>query len=165
MTSDVKQAEAQPPRRKTSTARAVTTGLLLLPVVAVLFPTCMVLASGMAPTLVAYLVDRTRAKSQAVTVGLMNFCGTLPGIVELWQHGQAYAVAGRIAMDPFFWAVAYGAAGVGWLVFMSLPPILVSFYGAVTDRRVSTLRKRQSALVEAWGEEVGGRPSGDAAGS
>jgi hypothetical protein len=154
MASQAKQAGAGSRRRKVGTGRVLITGFLLLPVVAVLFPTCMVLASGMVPTVVAFLVDRSRAKFLTLTVGMMNFCGTLPGVVDLWQHWQSYDMAGRIATDPFFWALAYAAAGVGWLIFLSLPPILASFYSVVTDRRIATLRKRQSALVDAWGEEV-----------
>jgi hypothetical protein len=154
MASQARQAGTGSRRRKAGAGRVLITGILLLPVIAVLFPTCMVLASGMVPTVVAYLVDRSRAKFLTLTVGMMNFCGTLPGIVELWQHWQSYDVAGRIATDPFFWAFAYTAAGVGWLIFLSLPPILGSFYSVVTDRRVAGLRKRQSALVDAWGEEV-----------
>lgn len=154
MASQTKQAEERPAGRKTSMARTLTSAFLLLPVIAVLFPTCMVLASGMVPTLVAFVVDRTPGKPLVTAVGLMNVCGTMPGLVELWQDGQAYAAAARIATDPFFWAAAYGAAGVGWLIFLSLPPILTSFYGAVTGRRIAALRKRQAALVATWGEDV-----------
>ena len=154
MASQANEAGKGSRPRKAGMGRVLVTGFLLLPVIAVLFPTCMVLASGMAPTVVAFLVDRSRNKFLTLTVGMMNFCGTLPGVVDLWQHWQSYDMAVRIATDPFFWALAYAAAGVGWLIYLSLPPVLDTFYSVVTDRRIAALRKRQAALVDTWGEEV-----------
>jgi hypothetical protein len=144
--------------------RLIVTGVLMLPVVAILMPSCIVLAIDMAPTIVAYVVDRTREKYLAITVGLLNLCGALPAEVALWQRGQSYAAAMDIASDAFFWLMAYGAAAVGWVIYLMLPPMLRHYYGTTTQARLLSHRRKQQTLVETWGEEVAGeiteKPSG-----
>ncbi|MHA1152295.1 MAG: hypothetical protein ACTSQ7_06445 [Alphaproteobacteria bacterium] len=138
------------------TGKLVMTGLLMLPVVAVLLPSCIVLTVNMVPTIVAYVVDRSREKYLAITVGLLNICGTLPALVGLWQRGQSYDAALDIAGNPFHWLMAYGAAGIGWLVYLGLPPILRNYYGITSQARLLNHQRKQKILVEAWGEEVRG---------
>ncbi len=130
------------------------TGILLLPVVVVLFPTCVVLLAGMAPSIVAYVVDRTGGKFLAVTVALLNFCGILPGLTRLWQEGQALNVGMRIAADPLHWLVSYGAAAGGWLIYLSVPPILFVYYSSISTNRINVFRRKQAQLIETWGSEV-----------
>ncbi|MFQ5466897.1 MAG: hypothetical protein ACE5DS_02070 [Kiloniellaceae bacterium] len=130
------------------------TALLLLPVAVVLLPTSVVLLIGMVPTAVAYMVDRSRAHHQAITVGVLNFCGTLPGIADLWERGQTYGAALRISTDALYWLTAYGAAAVGWGIYLVMPPILAAYFAMTTSRRVVVLRRRQEKLVEEWGEDI-----------
>jgi hypothetical protein len=111
---------------------------------------------------VAYIVDRTSEKYLTITVGLLNFCGAMPSLVRLWSDGQAYSAAFRIAGDPFTMVIAYGAAAVGWAIYLALPLILEHYYAATTESRLRTLRGRQDRLVEAWGDEIAGQPTEDA---
>ncbi len=134
--------------------RGIMTAILMLPVVAVLFPTCTVLASGMVPSAVAYVVDRSRTKYLTITVALMNFSGTLPGLGDLWQQGHSLAAATAIASDPFHWLSSYGAASIGWLIFLTVPPVLKAFYVRTTMNRIDSLRRKQAALVETWGDDI-----------
>ena len=138
------------------TGKLVVTGLLMLPVLAVLLPSCIVLAVNMAPTIVAYVVDKSREKYLAITVGLLNTCGTLPALAELWQQGQSYDAALDISSNPFHWLMAYGAAAIGWTVYLALPPILGNYYGITSQARLLGHQRKQQVLVEAWGEEVRG---------
>ncbi len=144
--------------------KLIVTGVLMLPVIALLMPSCIVLEINISPSFVAYAIDRTREKYLAITVGLLNFCGTLPAEVALWQRGQTYNAAMDIASDAFFWLVAYGAAALGWAIYLMIPPILGHYYGITSQARLQTHRRRQQALIEAWGEEVTGeiteKPSG-----
>ena len=136
--------------------KRVMTGLLMLPVVAVLLPSCIVLAVNMVPTFVAYMVDRSHEKYLAITVGLLNACGALPALAELWMQGQSYDAALDISSNPFHWLVAYGAAAIGWVVYLGLPPILGHYYGITSQARLLNHRRKQEVLVGAWGEEVRG---------
>ncbi len=160
MAHRAEQAQTGKPKRSGGgSGRFIVTGTLMLPVIAVLLPSCIVLAITMAPTIVAYLADRTREKYLAITVGLLNLCGTLPAETELWTHGQSYAAAFEIASDPFFWLMAYGAAAVGWTVYLMLPPILAHYYAITSNARVQSHRRKQRALIDAWGDEVAGSVS------
>ena len=138
------------------TGKLIVTGLFMLPVIAVLLPSCIVLVVNMVPTIVAYVVDRSHEKYLAITVGLLNICGTLPSLVKLWQNGQSYGAALSISSDPFHWLMAYGAAAIGWTVYLGLPPILEHYYGITSQARLLNHQRKQQVLVEAWGEEVRG---------
>src|SRR3990172_11325009 len=116
-------------------ARTIVTALLMLPVLAILMPSCIVLGIGMAPTVVACLVDRTHEKYLTITVGLLNVCGALPGLVTLWSRGQTYDNAMRIAADPFSLLMAYGAAGVGWSIYLALPLVFGHYYALTSESR------------------------------
>ncbi len=152
------QQEQQAKGKGKLSGRTIGTGVLLLPVIAVLMPSIILLGIGMAPTIVAYIVDRTSEKYQSITVGLLNVCGTLPALVRLWSDGQSYSSALQIAGDPFTMLVAYGAAGVGWAIYLAMPVILGHYYTTSTESRLHTLRARQNTLTEAWGDEIAGEP-------
>lgn len=136
------------------TGKLVMTGLLMLPVVAVLLPSCIVLAVNMVPTFIAYVVDKSHEKYLAVTVGLLNACGTVPALAMLWLQGQSYDAALDVSSNPIHWLMAYGAAAIGWVVYLGLPPVLGHYYGITSQARLLNHRRKQEVLVEAWGEEV-----------
>jgi len=148
-----KMAGAKTQGRGGSGRTMLTVGLMI-PVIIVLLPSCVVLLINMAPTAVAWMVDRARQRYLAITVGLLNFSGSLPAEFELWRHGQSYAAAFDIATNPYYWLIAYGAAATGWMVYLPLLVVLRGHYGMTTVRRLQALKKRQGQLVEAWGEEV-----------
>ncbi len=157
------QQRTEPKAKGKLSGRMIGTGLLLLPVIAVLMPSIIVLGVGMAPAMVAYFVDRTGEKYLSITVGLLNVCGILPALVRLWTEGQNYSSAFRIAGDPFTMLVAYGAASVGWSIYLVMPVILGHYYTVTTETRLKALHSRQSVLVEAWGDDIAGDlpPSSD----
>ncbi len=138
------------------TGKLVMTGLLMLPVVAVLLPSCIVLTVNMVPSIVAYVVDKSREKYLAITVALLNICGTLPALADLWQQGQSYAAAVDVSGNPFHWLMAYGAAAIGWTIYLGLPPILRHYYNITSQARLLNHQHKQQVLVEVWGEEVRG---------
>lgn len=130
--------------------------VILAPLIAVLMPTCMLLSLGMIPTAIVYLKDKTREKSFSITVGLTNLCGVLPMLGELWSRGQAMQVATETVSDPLFWMLSFGAAAIGWLIFMGMPPLIAAYYTMASDARIDKVLLRQRALMEMWGEEVAG---------
>ncbi len=138
------------------TGKLVMTGLFMLPVIAVLLPSCIVLTVNMVPTFVAYVVDKSHEKYLAITVGLLNACGTVPALAKLWMQGQSYDAALDISGNPFHWLMAYGAAAIGWVVYLGLPPLLGHYYGITSQARLLNHRRKQEVLVGAWGEEVRG---------
>ena len=131
-------------------------GLLSLPLAALVLPSLMILVIGMVPTFVAFIADRTRERYLTITVGLPNACGCLPALVSLWAMGQSFSNAQIVLTDPFGWAVAFGAAGLGWLVYLSAPPVAAVYYASSARMREQTLKRLQKSLIETWGEEVAG---------
>ena len=149
-------AAARAGGRSKLSGRVIGTAVILLPAIAVLMPSCILLGLSMAPTIVAYVVDRTREKYLAITVGLLNICGALPGLARLWSEGQTYDVALRVASHPYTMFMAYGAAAIGWAIHLILPLFLAHYYATTTATRLRALQKRQDALIEIWGEEIAG---------
>lgn len=119
-----------------------------------LLPTTIVLAAGMLPTLVAWIVDRDDEKYAPITVGVMNLCGVLPGLLELWTSGHRIGTATDLIMDPYVLLWAFGAASVGWAIHMGIPPIVGMWHGWRTKNRIAELEDRQRQLVEEWGREI-----------
>ena len=131
---------------------------VLLPVAGLFLPTLTVLALAMLPTLGAYVAERSRENHLVVTVGLMNFCGSLPAVVKLWSGGQSFAAIGPVLHDVFGWLVAYSAAGIGWLIYLLMPPVVASYCRVASQTHVQLLKHDQRKLVEVWGEAVAQPP-------
>lgn len=141
------------PRRPGLWAKMVAL-VILFPFAAVLLPTTLVFFMMMAPTWVAYITDRSRDKHLALTVGMLNFAGTLPAIIELWSRGQSHQMAMLLVGDVYVWAVAYGAAVAGWGIFGVMPSVVGGFYRMTTESRIKGLVKQQKALIAEWGHAV-----------
>lgn len=141
-------------RRPMGLWRKLLLSMLLLPFAALFLPTLVVLLLGLLPTLGAYVADRGREKHLAVTVGLLNICGCLPALFDLWATGQSYNAMSMAIQDVYNWLVAYGAAGCGWLIYLSMPPFVHTYYKVASEARIQMLRRAQRKLIELWGEEV-----------
>src|SRR5512138_639351 len=140
--------------RGTKTWMKVLALVMLFPFAAVLLPTTLLFFVMMAPTWVAYVTDRSKDKSLAVTVGMLNFAGTLPAIIDLWTRGQSHQTAMLLIGDVFVWVAAYGAAFAGWGIFGAMPTLVGSFYRMTTESRIKGLVKQQKALIAQWGQAV-----------
>lgn len=128
--------------------------VVLLPFAALFLPTLAVLALGLLPTLGAYVADRAREKHLAVTVGLLNLCGCVQALIDLWSVGQSFNAMSATMHNVYNWLIAYGAAGCGWLIFLSMPPLVRAYYNVASETRIQVLRREQRKLVELWGEEI-----------
>ena len=131
--------------------------LMFLALAAGLFlPTSIVLATAMVPTIVALLIDQDPEKYAAITVGPLNFCGALPTAITLWSGSNSVQEALRLLSEPVNWLMMYGAAGVGWMLFYTIPPVVSSIVVRGHEAEVARLTEHQAKLVEEWGPEVAG---------
>ena len=159
------QARAQGAGKKPTTRKKSSAGtlaifiVLMVPALALFMPTTLVFLIGMAPTLVAFIADRDPQKYAAVTVGPLNFCGVLPAEMELWREGHTMDMALQIIAEPFNWLLMYGLAGLGWLIFFSIPPVVAVVVAHRHQMEVQRLKDRQTTLVEEWGDGVAASPS------
>ncbi len=123
---------------------------------AVFLPSTVLLAIGMMPTLAAALVDRSRRKTKAVTVGAMNLAGCTPFLLELWYKGHSFEESAQIISQPTAIIVMYAAAAVGYLIDWALGGIVASVLYQRGNSRKKSIVQRQKDLVERWGREVTG---------
>jgi hypothetical protein len=154
-------AKKKPPKRipqaggRPSKARITLTLLLLGPPVLFFFlPTWVFLLLAMLPSVVAFIVDRTPYRYAWVSVAGLNFAGVAPYLMKLWFEAHSLSNALHILSNPFDLIVMYGAAGLGWVLHMSLPPVVGAWLDVTSQRRLSHLRAIQRKLLTEWGEEV-----------
>ena len=124
---------------------------LLLPWI---LPSIIVIVVGMVPTLIALVVDRSPNKYAAANIAPLNFAGVLPYLVKLWAKSQNLENALNIIVDVFALIVMFGAAGFGWMIYMTVPAFVASIFMVISQQRVTQLRETQRKIVEEWGDSV-----------
>ena len=120
---------------------------------AIALPTMIILFFGMLPTMVAFIIDRTKGKSATFTVCGINAIGTFPYIMSLWTEENTIDAAMNM-LDVFTLLIMYSSAAFGWMLFMTAPPIISSFVEVMQQRRIATLRAQQKTLIDEWGPSV-----------
>jgi len=127
--------------------------IALLLLVAAL-PTVMLFIFGMLPGIVAMIIDRTEERSASFCVGGMNFCGVFPYLLKLWLEDNSLGQSIHLLTDVFVLAVMYGGACMGWMLYLSLPPVIASFIQVMSERRLEQLRSAQKKILAEWGDEI-----------
>lgn len=117
-------------------------------------PTAIVLAVGMLPTLVSFIVDMTPGRYACRCVAGLNVAGVAPFIDKLWGGHNDLAGAMNIIGDTLAWLAFYGSAGFGWVLFMSLPGVVATGRTLNARRIVHSLRAKQEEISEEWGLSV-----------
>ena len=77
-----------------------------------------------------------------------------PFIIRLWSDDHSIVAATNTISDLFVLLVMYSAASFGWLIFLTVPPVVSTFLDVLAQRRINTLRGKQQNTVEEWGPEV-----------
>ena len=113
----------------------------------------LIFALGMLPSLVAFFIDRTDHKYAVYCVSGLNFCGTLPFLLKLTAD-HSLSAAMEIMGDVFTIAIIFAAAGFGWMLFLSIPPVITAFLTVITEARVKSLKTIQQRIVDEWGGSV-----------
>ncbi len=149
------------PRKKSGKGNVMTFLFLVLPAALVVLPTTMIFGVGLIPTMVALATDRDPEKSAAITVGSMNICGCLPYAIDLWKTGHNVAAAMAKLADPLTWLAMYGAAGAGWLLYFTIPPLVASAEVARAEKRIDALKKKRVSLIQEWGPDVSNENDGE----
>ncbi|MDG4721068.1 MULTISPECIES: hypothetical protein [Thalassospira] len=144
---------------KSSKGRSAFSGLSVVASAVLLFivalPTFVTLVVGLLPSMVAFIFDRSPGRTMARCVFGMNFSGVAPYILELWQvPSQTVGGATQQIFQPMALSIMYGAAGLGWLLYLAMPPIVANVLNLSAQRRVGELRKKQRALIKTWGDSL-----------
>jgi len=154
-----KPGAAKPRRGKNSGSAVITLTVIAITVLALTaLPLCILLVTGLLPTGVAVLVDRHRRRYLARTVGAMNLAGVIPGALRMWEAGLTFTSLQQIVGSPYSWLIMYGAAGMGWVLYFCVPPVVAMVIEVRDDETKRRLENRSKLLIEEWGEEVTGKP-------
>ena len=127
---------------------------LLVAAVPFSLPTVMLLGVGMAPTLGAYVSEKGPNKYEFLCVGGLNFAGVIPYLFGLWFGVDTIDEATRILTESAMLMWAWMAAGIGWILYRAMPPMVASYIAMTTQRRINGLRAAQRKLTEDWGTDV-----------
>lgn len=122
----------------------------------IFYPTTLVLMVGMMPTLVAFIVDRTRRKSKVIAVGAMNLAGCSPFILKLWMENNSIENAWSIVSDPRSIVVIYTLAVVGYMLEWALTGTIATILYQRGFARREEIDRRQIHLIDRWGQDVAG---------
>ena len=114
-------------------------------------PTTIVVTVSLIPSLVALVVDESRQRYLFRSVVGMNLAALWPFLERLWVHGNDVRTAMQIVSDVYTWAAIYGAAGLGWMMFLGLPSVVESAKKFVAARKIQKLTQAQETLIEEWG--------------
>ena len=118
-------------------------------------PLCVVLAAGMLPTGVAFMVDR-HPRYLTWTVGASNLAGMMWPVAALLRTDPVLGGALHMLGDPRNWLVMYGGAAIGWGLNEAMPVlarVILEFRASEAERK---LRRRAAEIAEEWGEEARG---------
>lgn len=115
-----------------------------------------ILAIGMIPTLVAAIVDKSEGKMRALTIGVLNFAGCTPFMIEVFKAGNNIETAINYIVKPETIIVMYFAAGMGYVIDWAMTGIVSSLTIQKTKKRLKEIEKIKKELIERWGLEVTG---------
>lgn len=144
------------PTKKGFGASAIIIAMLGAIGAVAMLPSTIILLLGMIPTAVAYTVDSSRERALGRVVMCMNFAGTLPCLLKLWQQGHTVANALDIMTQPIMMALILIPTAFGWMIYSYVPYLVVGIVRRKAEARIRTLTKFQDDLVEQWGPGVAG---------
>lgn len=110
-----------------------------------------VVAVGMVPAMVAFLIDRNPHKYFGICVAGLNFAGVLPFLGELMSKHGGFHAALTIVTSVYSWLVMYAAAGVGWVLYLSLPALIAGFLAMRDKKRIADMMATREGLAKEWG--------------
>ncbi len=126
----------------------------LLVVAIVFLPSTVLIGTCLIPSFVAVIIDRQPQKTLWLTVGAMNLAGTIPAWMNLWQAGHQMDQALAMVSNPQTLVMAYGGAGIGWVLHYNITPIVAGGLARRSAKRLKDIEKRQKELVRKWGQDV-----------
>lgn len=123
---------------------------------ALFLPTTVMLVVGMMPTLVMLVVDRTKERLRALTVGSMNLAGCMPFVMELWQREHTIHMALSYLTQPRTIVVMYFAAAIGYMIEWMVSGLVAGVAAQKAQSRIAAIEKKHIEMEHRWGAEVNG---------
>lgn len=118
--------------------------------------TVSLVACGLLPSLVLFVLDRSEGQNTAWTVGSLNMAGVVPFLPALLSREAHALPAANLLGDTTALIVMYAAAAVGWLLIALLPSLFAFLELEEIRQQRESLRRVQARLEQEWGPEVRG---------
>lgn len=106
------------------------------------------------PTLAALLTDISQNYSLSFCVGICNFASSLPCFRVLSTNRFSFESVYQIIHDPFMLLSVLAGAGVGWLIYLSVPAITINYYRKQDQSTLQKLAVKYAELKECWGDII-----------
>ena len=126
-------------------------------VVFAFFPTILLMVIGMAPAIVAFIVDKRPGKATARAIGYLNLAGCLPYAIKLWTGQNTITGVLSLVGEPSALMIMYSSAAVGWILTFIMTPIMTAYLAVQHEAKARTIGNRQEKLINEWGGEVKGQ--------
>ena len=121
------------------------------------FPTILLLLIGMAPSIVAYIVDKRPRKITTRSIGYLNFAGCLYYALKLWMEQNTISGVLELVSEPSTLMIMYSSAAVGWMLNFIMVPIMSAFLAVQHEAKIRSISRRQEDLIKEWGSVVKGQ--------
>lgn len=120
--------------------------------------TTAVMLFGMLPTLAANLIDKSIQKSRAISVGMMNFAGTMPFLLELWLSASPNSMdtALSIIIQPKTGIIIYTIAAAGYAIEAAVTGMVATLMQQRAQFRLQAIDARRAELTQRWDDYVDG---------
>ena len=126
-------------------------------VVFAFFPTILLMVIGLAPSIVAFIVDKRPGKVTARAIGYLNVAGCLPYAIKLWTGQNTITGVLSLVSEPSVLMIIYSSAAVGWMLNVIMAPIMMAYLAVQHELKIRSIGNRQEQLIKEWGGEVKGR--------
>ncbi len=149
--------------QKVTRGRAVIAWVVAPLVGIAFFPTILLLVIGMAPSIVAFIIDKRPRKVTARSIGYLNFAGVLPYALKLWTGQNTISGVMELVLEPAALMIMYSAAAAGWTLNFIMAPIMSAYLAVKHESKARSIGSRQEELIKEWGSEVKGQAAVQAA--
>jgi len=140
-----------------SRGRVIIAWVVAPMVVFAFFPTILLMVIGMAPSIVAFIVDKRPGKVTARAIGYLNLAGCLPYAITLWTSQNTITGVLSLVGEPSALMIMYSSAAVGWMLNFIMTPIMTAYLAVQHEVKARSISNRQEQLIKEWGGEVKGQ--------
>lgn len=161
MAKAAKDLQAKTVSSRKKSGGNIITLFLVIPLIFMFMPTFIFLTVVMMPSLVAFVVDRSKQRYGAITVGGMNFSGCFPWLMDLWMHDHSVPHVLDLLTDVWALIVIFSSAGLGWILSSTAPFLASTIMSVTSTHKIAALQARQKQLLEEWGPEVARADTGE----
>lgn len=145
--------------KKTQTQRdnskTITIILILFIVGIVTYPGLILISFIiLVPTLAALLADVSPNYSLSFCVGICNLASSLPCFRVLYNNRFSLESVYQIIHDPFMLFSVLVGSGIGWLIYLGVPPLTTSYYRKQDQSNLKKLAAKHAELKESWGDII-----------